>query len=237
MFGHNLNPHYFANPPAFTYVLHLLFAVWFGGGAGARHAFALVPRRGLHARARDRRAARHGGAVAAVRDGRASVQSWRRPARGRDRGGRVSARLLRAPGAERRAHARPGDAVVVGERGGVEKRSPARLPAGGDRAGAGLREQVHRRDRRVAAAGGRRDALSERPTGRPRISDRPPGGDRSAARGRERAGGLPGREPLRGARLPELPLRTGASVDALRRSPGQARRATGGRAFSTTCGR
>jgi 4-amino-4-deoxy-L-arabinose transferase-like glycosyltransferase len=43
MFGHNLNPHYFANPPAFTYVLHLVFAVWFGGGTGARHAFALHP--------------------------------------------------------------------------------------------------------------------------------------------------------------------------------------------------
>lgn len=43
MFGHNLNPHYFANPPAFTYVLHLAFAVWFGGGVGARRAFALHP--------------------------------------------------------------------------------------------------------------------------------------------------------------------------------------------------
>ncbi|HZL48980.1 MAG TPA: glycosyltransferase family 39 protein [Solirubrobacteraceae bacterium] len=43
MFGHGLNPKYFANPPAFTYVLHLVFAVWFGGGAGARHAFALHP--------------------------------------------------------------------------------------------------------------------------------------------------------------------------------------------------
>lgn len=43
MFGHDLNPHYFANPPAFTYVLHLIFAVWFAGGAGARHAFALHP--------------------------------------------------------------------------------------------------------------------------------------------------------------------------------------------------
>jgi 4-amino-4-deoxy-L-arabinose transferase-like glycosyltransferase len=43
MFGHSLNPKYFANPPAFTYVLHLLFAVWFGGGAGARRAFALHP--------------------------------------------------------------------------------------------------------------------------------------------------------------------------------------------------
>jgi len=43
LFGHDLNPHYFANPPAFTYLLHLLFAVWFGGGAGARHAFELYP--------------------------------------------------------------------------------------------------------------------------------------------------------------------------------------------------
>lgn len=39
----SLNPHYFANPPAFTYVLHLLFALWYGGGAGVRHAFALHP--------------------------------------------------------------------------------------------------------------------------------------------------------------------------------------------------
>ncbi len=38
-----LNPHYFANPPAFTYVLHFLFAVWFGGGSGARKAFELHP--------------------------------------------------------------------------------------------------------------------------------------------------------------------------------------------------
>ncbi|HWJ51597.1 MAG TPA: glycosyltransferase family 39 protein [Solirubrobacteraceae bacterium] len=38
-----LNPKYFANPPAFTYVLHLLFALWYGGGAGVRRAFALHP--------------------------------------------------------------------------------------------------------------------------------------------------------------------------------------------------
>jgi hypothetical protein len=43
MFGHGLNPHYFANPPALTYLLHLLFAVWFGGGAGVRHAYSLHP--------------------------------------------------------------------------------------------------------------------------------------------------------------------------------------------------
>ncbi len=43
MFGHGLNPHYFANPPAFTYVLHYVFAVAYGGTAGVRDAFALHP--------------------------------------------------------------------------------------------------------------------------------------------------------------------------------------------------
>jgi Dolichyl-phosphate-mannose-protein mannosyltransferase len=40
---HDLNPHYFANPPAFTYVLHFLFAVAYGGKAGVQHAFAAHP--------------------------------------------------------------------------------------------------------------------------------------------------------------------------------------------------
>ena len=43
MFGHNLNPHYFANPPAFSYVLHFLFAIVYGGATGVRHAYALHP--------------------------------------------------------------------------------------------------------------------------------------------------------------------------------------------------
>jgi hypothetical protein len=43
MFGHGLDPHYFANPPAFTYLLHLLFAVWFGGRASVEHASLLHP--------------------------------------------------------------------------------------------------------------------------------------------------------------------------------------------------
>jgi hypothetical protein len=38
-----LNPHYFANPPGFTYVLHWLFALWYGGANGAVHAFAVHP--------------------------------------------------------------------------------------------------------------------------------------------------------------------------------------------------
>jgi 4-amino-4-deoxy-L-arabinose transferase-like glycosyltransferase len=43
MFGHGLNPHYFANPPGFTYVLHYLFAVAYGGKMGVRHALAFDP--------------------------------------------------------------------------------------------------------------------------------------------------------------------------------------------------
>lgn len=47
MFGHTLEPGgvnpYFANPPAFTYLLHLVFAVWFGGRGGVSRAYALHP--------------------------------------------------------------------------------------------------------------------------------------------------------------------------------------------------
>jgi len=38
-----LNPHYFANPPAYTYLLHALFAIAYGGAHGAVHAFAVHP--------------------------------------------------------------------------------------------------------------------------------------------------------------------------------------------------
>lgn len=40
---HDLDPHYFSNPPAFTYLLHLIFGVWFGGRAGVSHQYALNP--------------------------------------------------------------------------------------------------------------------------------------------------------------------------------------------------
>jgi 4-amino-4-deoxy-L-arabinose transferase-like glycosyltransferase len=43
MFGHDLNPHYFANPPAFTYVLHYLFAIAYGGTHGVSEALAHHP--------------------------------------------------------------------------------------------------------------------------------------------------------------------------------------------------
>ncbi len=48
MFHHGLNPHYFINPPALSYLLHVVFAVWLGGGLGAHpptREFALHPDR------------------------------------------------------------------------------------------------------------------------------------------------------------------------------------------------
>ncbi|HSZ68766.1 MAG TPA: glycosyltransferase family 39 protein [Solirubrobacteraceae bacterium] len=43
IFAAGWNPHYFANPPAFTYLLHILFAAWYGGGAAVSHTFATDP--------------------------------------------------------------------------------------------------------------------------------------------------------------------------------------------------
>jgi hypothetical protein len=43
MSSHGLNPRYFVNPPALTYVLHLVLAVWFGGGHGVTREYALHP--------------------------------------------------------------------------------------------------------------------------------------------------------------------------------------------------
>jgi hypothetical protein len=45
MFHHGLNPHYFINPPALSYLLHVVFAVWLGGRAGVTREFALHPDR------------------------------------------------------------------------------------------------------------------------------------------------------------------------------------------------
>jgi hypothetical protein len=42
-FGHDLNPHYFLNPPAYSYLLHLVFDTWFGGRDGVTHAYATDP--------------------------------------------------------------------------------------------------------------------------------------------------------------------------------------------------
>ena len=43
MFEHGLNPHYFANPPAYTYLLHAVFALRYGTGASTRSALVANP--------------------------------------------------------------------------------------------------------------------------------------------------------------------------------------------------
>ena len=43
MYQHEWNPDYFVNPPAFTYVLNLVFTVWFGGREGVSELFARDP--------------------------------------------------------------------------------------------------------------------------------------------------------------------------------------------------
>ncbi|HSD80119.1 MAG TPA: glycosyltransferase family 39 protein [Solirubrobacteraceae bacterium] len=43
LFGHSANPHYFVNPPAFTYVLHAVFALRFGGRDAVADAYATDP--------------------------------------------------------------------------------------------------------------------------------------------------------------------------------------------------
>ena len=42
-FGHDLNPGYFLNPPGYTELLYLIYAVWFGGRAAVAHAYASDP--------------------------------------------------------------------------------------------------------------------------------------------------------------------------------------------------
>ncbi len=42
-FSHDLNPHYFLNPPAYSYVLHIVFALWFGSGDAVSRAYAGNP--------------------------------------------------------------------------------------------------------------------------------------------------------------------------------------------------
>jgi hypothetical protein len=43
LFGHDWDPQYYVNPPAYTYLAHILFAVWYGGREGVSDQFASDP--------------------------------------------------------------------------------------------------------------------------------------------------------------------------------------------------
>jgi len=42
-FSHDYNPQYFLNPPAYSYLLHLVFELWFGSADAVRRAYATNP--------------------------------------------------------------------------------------------------------------------------------------------------------------------------------------------------
>src|SRR5205807_6756867 len=42
-FGHDLNPHYFVNPPAYSYLLYISLDLCFGGADGVRSAYTTDP--------------------------------------------------------------------------------------------------------------------------------------------------------------------------------------------------
>jgi hypothetical protein len=43
MFGHDWDPNYYVNPPAYTYLIRLVLGVWYGGRAGVADSFARDP--------------------------------------------------------------------------------------------------------------------------------------------------------------------------------------------------
>ena len=231
MFGHTLNPGYFINPPAYTYLLHAVLWLRFGGREAVGASFAADPTevftlaRLLSGAARDarRRLPRVGG--------RAAVRPHDR-ARGRRAGcGRLPAGALRPLRAQRRADARAAVPVPGRHRRGPAHRAPARLRARRGGARGGVRDQVHGGHRAALAAGGGR--RGERPGGR--RAGR--AAARAGARGRARAGRLPGRQPVRAVRLRHLPRRPG---EAVARPPPTARASSGSprtTASSTTCRR
>jgi hypothetical protein len=42
-FSHDFNPHYFLNPPAYSYLLHIVFELWFGSADAVSRAYATDP--------------------------------------------------------------------------------------------------------------------------------------------------------------------------------------------------
>ena len=203
LFGHGWNPHYFVNPPAYTYLLHVVFAVWFGGRAGR----ARTPSRPTRPRSSSSRGSpppwsgrsasgcctcagarlvdRRVGLLAAALLAVAFLPVFYShlalndvPDAGADRARAVGRRGRPAPRADARLRCSPGVglglACATKYTGGIVLAAAARAPP----------------RRRAAAA--RRDALAAAA---------------ARARRRRRARRLRRRQPVRGARLRGLPRR------------------------------
>ena len=48
MFGHSYNPNYFVNPPAYTYLLHVVFDLRWGGREASAHTLEGTMRKSRH---------------------------------------------------------------------------------------------------------------------------------------------------------------------------------------------
>ena len=230
MFGHGWNPHYFVNPPAYTYLLHVVFAVWFGGRARrlARPARRTRPRSSWSRASPPPRSARWrsgcctwpGRGSSAARPACSPRRCWPSPSC------RSSTRTWRSTTC-RRWRRSP---VAVGHGGRLrEGRLRDYLLAG---VGLGLACATKYTGGIVLLplVGGRRH-----PRWRPGPGARR-GARARAGRGR-RAGRLRRRQPLRAARPRGVPRRPAAPGRRRRRRAGQARADPEHRATSTTCGR
>ena len=231
MFGHTLNPGYFINPPAYTYLLHAVLWLRFGGREAVGASFAADP---TEVFTLARLLSGLSGTLAV------GFLAWA-GARLFDRTTGLVAGVLAAVAflPVHYGHFALNDVPTLAplclcagrHRRGPAHRAPARLRARRGGARGGVRDQVHGGHRAALAAGGGR--RGERPGGR--RAGR--AAARAGARRRARAGRLPGRQPVRAVRLRHLPRGPGEAVRGLLRRRGQARASPRTTASSTTCRR
>ena len=139
MFGHGLNPDYFINPPAFTYVLHALFTVRWGPTRRRRRRLRGRPDDGLRARPRRVGVPRRARGPAARDRRRAAVRRQAASARSRARCSRSpSCRSTTPLRAQRRADARAAGARAGRDRRHLPDRPHARVRLAGVGAGVAI---------------------------------------------------------------------------------------------------
>ena len=215
LFGHDWDPNYYVNPPAYTYLVHLVLGVWYGGRAGVSNSFAADPTQIWIISRTIAALLGHDRRLAAVPRRRAARRPPRRPAGGGHLRGRLPAGLLRQARAQRRAHAGRRLPRPVGRGGHPAQRAHPGLRLGRAGPGPGLCDEVHGRDR--AAADRRRGGRAVRR----RRAD--VGAARDRHRRRRRARVVRRRQPLRAAGLLVLLGGRHAPVRGLRRRGRQAR--------------
>ena len=223
---------YFVNPPGLTYILHFVFALWFGGRAGVAHRFAVDPTSVFvvarvtvallgtlsvwllylaGARLFDRRVGLLAAALMAVAFlpvfyAHQALNDARDAGAGR----------ARAVGRRRRAARRPLARTTSSPASASAWRARSSTPA------ASSCVPICCAARRAVAS---RAARRRRGTGR------------TVLRRARRARGLPCRQPVLAARLQRVQVRHRAPVDRQRGGRRQARRARRRAASPTTCGR